>query len=147
MDGVIERLWSRSERDPICGCWLWVGNTHQGYGRITIAGLNRSIHRLAYTVLRGEIPAGLTLDHLCRRRNCWNPEHLEPVTRRENVLRGVGPAVINGRKTHCDSGHEFTEANTLLRPRRGGVERECRTCSRERMRRLRAKRRFGENKA
>jgi hypothetical protein len=69
------------------------------------------------------------LDHLCRNTRCVNPDHLEPVTLAENVLRGVSSPAMNARKTHCDSGHEFTPANTYISPR---SERKCRACGRER---------------
>lgn len=75
------------------GCWLWTGATSpQGYGRFN-AGLredarNVLAHRWSYEHHVGPIPDGLDLDHLCRVRHCVNPEHLEPVTRQENVQRG-----------------------------------------------------------
>lgn len=62
-------------------------------------------HRLAYEILVGPVPAGLTLDHLCRNRACMNPAHLEPVTMRANVLRGEAPAARQARRTHCRHGH------------------------------------------
>jgi len=120
------------------GCWEWIGRrTWNGYGRFYI-GTSRadqryaSSHRWAYEFLVGPIPAGLDLDHLCRNRACCNPAHCEPVTRRQNVLRGNGPAMlgkINGTKTHCVHGHEFDEINTYQRPTGG---RACRTCERQR---------------
>ncbi len=68
----------------------------------------------------------MTLDHLCRNKACVNPEHLEPVTQKENVLRGVGPTAINAKKTHCIRGHEFNEQNTIFHPRTN--YRTCRVC-------------------
>lgn len=94
------------------------------------------VHRVVYELLVGPIAEGLTIDHLCRVRHCFNPEHLEPVTRRINTLRGIGFPAINAYATHCTNGHEFTEDNTILRTRKQGG-RECRTCSKAR----RAKRR------
>ena len=69
------------------GCWLWTGrvNKSTGYGEQA----NDLAHRLFYESLVGEIPAGLELDHLCRVHRCVNPSHLEAVTHRVNVLRGV----------------------------------------------------------
>lgn len=77
----------------------------------------------------------MTLDHLCRNRLCVNPEHLEVVSRGENVLRGVGVTAENKRKTHCAHGHEFTTENTY----RYGNKRHCRTCRTENMRERRRK--------
>jgi HNH endonuclease len=88
-----ERFWSKVDRTAPGGCWLWLGQLNQwGYGhfRRTLApGQHRTVkaHRLAYTLLVGPIPTGLTLDHLCGRRSCVRPDHLEPVTNAENLRR------------------------------------------------------------
>lgn len=120
------------------GCWLWAGRkSKNGYGRFYI-GTSRldqryaSAHRWAYEALVGPIPDGLDLDHLCRNRACCNPAHLEPVTRIENIRRGIGPALlglVNGSKSECVNGHEFTKANTRIRT---GGGRTCRQCERDR---------------
>lgn len=118
------------------GCWLWTGYVHptKGYGRIKWDGRTQEAHRVVYAELVGPIPDGLTIDHLCRVRRCVNPAHLEPVTMRENIVRG---RVARGLNTHCPHGHEFTTDNTITRSAR----RECRICvreqSRERMKRYR----------
>jgi hypothetical protein len=85
------RLWARVVATPN-GCWIFTGALNAGYGRIHAGhpGSQRLlyVHRVAYEQLVGPIPEGLDLDHLCRNRACCNPAHLEPVTRRENLLRG-----------------------------------------------------------
>ena len=68
----------------------------------------------------------MTIDHLCRNRRCVNPEHLEPVSRGENVLRGDGHSARNARKTHCIRGHEFTVENSYYAP--NGKGKRCREC-------------------
>lgn len=71
------------------GCWLWSGwNSGNGYGKVRWKGRAWMAHRLVFWLLRGEIPENHVLDHLCRRRHCCNPDHLEPVTVRENTHRG-----------------------------------------------------------
>ena len=58
------------------------------------------------------------------------PEHLEPVTVRENLLRGEGPSALHAKKTHCPQGHPYAGDNLYIHPTRG--LRYCRTCGRER---------------
>lgn len=107
------------------GCWTWNGSrTSNGYGRVRRVQKLWSVHRYVYELLLGPVPEGLVLDHLCRNRACCNPAHLEPVTFRENVLRGEGPAALHARKTHCLRGHALTAENLI--PGRG--YRQCRIC-------------------
>lgn len=106
-------------------CWEWTASTTHGYGRFS----RQRSHRALYEMLVGPVPEGLELDHLCRNRACVNPDHLEPVTRRVNVLRSPLAAGARARQTHCHLGHEFTPANTLISRRN---QRECRACRRRR---------------
>ena len=71
------------------GCWIWIGELNRnGYGRIKIFGKRLMAHRVIYELLVGAIPERLVLDHLCKNRCCVNPNHLEPVTVKENTHRG-----------------------------------------------------------
>jgi len=123
------------------GCWEWTaGQLRGGYARFRVGGRGSKsgvAHRFAYETLVGKIPDGRQLDHLCRVRHCVNPANLEPVTPRENTLRGETPAAANAAKTHCPAGHEYTVSNTYLDKPRG--IRMCRLCGRDRMRKIRAK--------
>lgn len=114
------------------GCWLFTGGLTLGYGTVRIAGTrkNAMAHRLAYEHSVGPIEPGLQLDHLCRNRACVRPDHLEPVTRRVNILRGAGVTAQNASKTHCKRGHPFTDATTYLRPAGGRTRRDCMECRR-----------------
>lgn len=109
-------------------CWLWRGAINSdGYGCLNRARADR----LAYIYCRGPIPSGLTIDHLCRVRQCVNPWHLEVVTNKENCLRGISRSAMNARKTHCLHGHELSRENIYLPPSGG---RHCRICLYARMR-------------
>ena len=108
-------------------CVEWTGViAGKGYGRIYVTR-TRSVmaHRAIYEGCFGKIPDGLVIDHLCRKPNCINPRHMEIVTNKENVLRGVGISAMNAKKTHCKRGHELSGKNLI--PRANGA-RVCRTC-------------------
>ena len=125
-------IWKRVAIGHPDSCWEWLGCRYRhGYGRVRWAGKNSLAHRVTYEIQQGPIAPGLELDHLCRNRGCVNPYHLEPVTCRENVLRGMGLAANNARKTHCLNGHEFTRENTYRLP---DGRRNCKECSRKRTR-------------
>ncbi len=139
MAPAAERFWAKVEKTD--GCWLWTAARQpSGYGRFGVS-LGRTVfaHRLAYEMAHGAIPDGLELDHLCRNRGCVRPDHLEPVTHRENLLRGDGIPGRRARQTHCIHGHPFDAANTAIR--RGC--RECRACNTERVSRAYWKRKKG----
>lgn len=109
-------FWSRVERTA--NCWHWRGTKDRdGYGVFGkhVAGQSRRAHRISWELLRGEIPAGKQLDHLCRNADCVNPEHLEPVTSRENSARGNTTWAQVARTGLCSRGHKLT----------GGGCREC----------------------
>jgi hypothetical protein len=104
------------------GCWLWTGAIKQnGYGFFGIKKncqqKMHNAHRWIYEYHNGPIPDGLTIDHLCRTRNCVNPQHMEPVSITTNILRGSGPSAINAKKTTCPKGHPLVPQPTNVRSR------------------------------
>lgn len=138
---IEDRFWSKVNKDapvpadrPELGpCWLWTGaQAYNGYGFFRAGPLVRA-HRFAYEFFVGPIPEGLQIDHLCRVRNCVNPDHLEPVTGQENHRRG-NSGKLERERTHCPQGHPYDEANTRWWR---GRNRHCRACDRERHRRFR----------
>lgn len=131
---LAENLAARTVKDPLTGCVNWVGHINtDGYGTLCSKGRRARAHRVAYELARGPIPPGLVIDHLCRNRACCNPEHLEPVTSRVNILRGEGASARLARATHCVNGHPFSPENTYIRRDRGR-ERVCRTCKHDEQR-------------
>lgn len=148
-----ERFWSKVDKTD--GCWNWIaGKNHYGYGsyRLNVDGRSfaAQAHRLAYEDQHGPISDGLVIDHLCRNPACVNPDHMEVVTRGENVLRGESSSAIHARgercgrcrsctnaaKTHCDRGHPFSGSNLYVA--KSGM-RMCKACCALRMRIRRGK--------
>lgn len=132
------RFWAKVDREGSGGCWLWTASVcHEGYGRFNatdIALPSTLAHRIAYEWLIGPITDGLHLDHLCRVRNCVNPEHLEPVTPAENTRRAANH---NSSKLYCAAGHPFTAENTSVYY----GKRACRICRNQWSREYKARRR------
>ncbi|WP_374725912.1 HNH endonuclease signature motif containing protein [Paraburkholderia phenoliruptrix] len=114
-------------------CWNWNGRiAKNGYGVQRVGRSCQAAHRYVFILIKGEIPAGLELDHLCRNRACVNPEHMEPVTHMENMLRSpVYQSRIQAMT--CSKGHPLDGVRT-----RNGGGRYCRTCVRDSKRRQRA---------
>ena len=133
------RFWANVKRTD--NCWEWIGNRKpNGYGEFAVRSLDgwktSLAHRFAYELLKGSIPRGLTIDHLCKNRLCVNPSHMEIVTLKVNILRGNSPWAINARKTHCLRGHPLIEGNLVKH--RNSTQKDCLTCHREKERARRA---------
>jgi hypothetical protein len=115
------RFWAKVD---VADCWRWTAaKTPDGYGIFRLTrGKQVRAHRWAYEHLVGAIPAGLTVDHLCRVRNCVNPDHMDLVPPGTNTLRGYGPSALNRRRERCAKGHEFRQRKK---------QRVCWTCQLE----------------
>lgn len=129
-----ERFWEKvNKHGPLwegTRCWIWIASlTLAGYGQFkTRDRVSMHVaHKWAYQQLVGPVPNGLELDHLCRRRACVRPTHIEAVTHLENVRRGNG----NGSQTHCPQGHPYSLDNTY-RNQSGRTYRRCKQCIRAR---------------
>jgi hypothetical protein len=127
-----DRIQTKFDVDA-AGCWLWTAaRDGSGYGHVRWQGKLVKAHRIVYELLVGPITEE-TLDHLCRVWHCVNPDHLEPVSRRENTLRGDTMAAKHAATTHCPAGHPYSGANVYYKP--GNGARECVTCREDRWRR------------
>jgi hypothetical protein len=124
-----ERFWEKCIPEPNSGCWLWIGapKNDLGYGSFWFNNKTTAAHRVSFTALIGEVPAGLQLDHLCRTPQCVNPAHLEAVTQYVNMMRGYGWGAVSARATHCPMGHAYNGENLFISKQGGRV---CRTCTR-----------------
>lgn len=123
-------------------CWLWPGaKDGDGYATVWLDGRMVSAHRVSYLSLVGPVPDGLVLDHWrCQTRTCVNPAHLEPVTNKENVLRGTGFAPQLASRTHCPMGHALVEGNLRKAKFEKTGRRECARCHSDREQVRQAKR-------
>lgn len=106
-------------------CWMWTAQiTDHGYGRFRLDGRKRLAHCAAYELFVGPIPAGLEIDHTCRKRSCVNPKHLEAVTHLVNMQRAAPHRKV---ATHCKHGHPLDQKNTYITK---AGRRSCRACHR-----------------
>lgn len=120
------------------GCLRWTGKlSYNGYPLLPKVMAKRAgthmVYRYLYELVVAPIPEGLTLDHLCKTRECVEPTHMEPVTMRENVLRGDTIVRENTKKTMCPQGHPYDTVNI-------NGDRGCKRCKAEHTRRYRERR-------
>jgi hypothetical protein len=121
------RIFSKISIDPVTQCWNWTGGLDNGYGRIYWRGHRYKAHRLIYIWKYGSIPEWVDknskeADHICNNRKCVNPDHLQLVSNKINILRGNTVSGINSRKTLCIHGHDALYVV--------GNRRRCRECRR-----------------
>lgn len=111
------------------GCVVWIGadDGTNRYGRFWLKNKLISAHRASYLMFVGDIPDGMTVDHICQNTKCVNSLHLRLLTQKDNVLAGNGLSAKNKRKTHCNRGHKLAGSNLLVSV---GGKRTCKTCLR-----------------
>lgn len=132
-EGLIERFLANVQPVASTECWPYGGTVlGSGYGQIGHGKrLRWQAHRLAWTIAHGEIPEGMTIDHVrargCVRTDCVNLAHLEVVTMQENLRRSDAWSAVNSRKTTCSRGHEYDQVG---RRSDGRTYRRCGRCHR-----------------
>lgn len=136
---LLRRLVLIQGQDVSTPCWVYPdGRSGRGvdkfggkYGIIRFSGKQEYVHRILYRCIVGDIEKGFELDHLCKRRSCANPFHLEPVTHQENCMRGARKSSVK----NCPSGHPYSGDNLYVKP---DGRRVCRICRRnqKRMKRI-----------
>lgn len=123
------------------GCWFWKGCVSpKGYGQVTVGPRRRPAHQVSYEIHIGPIPDGLEIDHLCRNRDCVNPDHLEPVTHLKNLRRRPVRKI-------CPNGHLRTPDNLKTEKKGGETFQRCRRCFNNARIRWRARRREARDAA
>ena len=130
---VAQTIIDRSVAIPFAGCWVWTkGMNNSGYGSVRINGEPFGAHRASYMIFKGDIPQSMDVHHVCENKACVNPEHLELLTRSENVK---ATPRSRERKTECVNGHALVFENVYdWHGNRG-----CRTCRRDAWKRYREK--------
>lgn len=131
---IEKRFWDKVQKTPTC--WLWTGSINvYGYGRFWLPEkqMTYPAHRFIFESISGMVFKDLDIHHICEVKHCVNPDHLTVLTKADNV-RSSG----NTKKTCCPRGHEYSGNNLIIYRGRGWVERQCRICHYQRMRRKRS---------
>lgn len=103
-------------------CWEWQGRrTPSGYGQVSWNNRHRVAHRIAYMLVKGEIPDGLEVMHLCNNKPCCNPSHLQIGTHAENMRMT--------QRVLCKRGHAQVPSNMYYAK---DGSRQCNLCSKVR---------------
>ena len=113
---VAQRAYERVEVNED-GCWISTYSVaSHGYAQIgwQDAGSRHVVlaHRAAWVHVNGQMPLGMTLDHLCKVRRCVNPAHLRMLPNYENARRTHGRDWPLGQ---CANGHDATHLKKSTR--------------------------------
>jgi hypothetical protein len=119
-------------------CARWLGRHRKSDGRPMWSSRGEYVYRVMWQAAYGKLSPRVVLHHTCGHTWCINLDHLVPLTKSEHALEHEkGGDWGQAKKTHCPSGHAYTDANTYVWVRKDGRrERQCKTC------RLATKRRY-----
>ena len=107
--GILEAIRERAEVTEN-GCWEWKQLDSSGYPRTQIGDKRIRVHRLSLEVKHGAPLGSQAAHHICANTRCVNPEHLQPVTHRDNV------AEMLARHSYLDRIAELEEVIKEIAP-------------------------------
>ena len=121
------RFWNKVDRsDDVSKCWEWKskarGQFGYGYGAFSVNSKATPAHRVAWTLMFGEIPNGLFVCHKCDNPKCCNPHHFFLGTHRDNML----DMQSKGRNVMSPEGKERLRQSKLGKPRSPEVREKLR---------------------
>lgn len=125
---AVDRFLKYAMPEPNSGCWVWLGQiaNKYGYGTMWLNGRKVTAQRASWILLRGQIPDKYEIDHKCNNPSCVNPDHLRPLTKKENLAQRVLT------KKYCRKGHPLADGNLIYE--KGGTVRRCKICRQARRR-------------
>ncbi len=90
------RFIAKIDASDQAGCWMWTASKdHRGYGQFVLGPTPKRAHRVAVLWSGREIPDGYEVDHLCFKKACVNPAHLDIVTHGVNMFRAAMAGAMN----------------------------------------------------
>lgn len=147
-----DRFWSQVDRSQYSpgGCWPWIGcKWRNGYAQFWLNRKLEKAHRISFLWAGGkftkEKPLGL---HICvGNRACVNPSHIYAGNQKQNISDAIRAGTFDPdrlvydelEKTHCIHGHPLSGENLLPSGLKLGI-RLCRSCSRNKHRRHKMRR-------